>query len=104
MGFVQNTRQRLGSAAHFVGRHAATAGKAALTAAVVAGAAYNAYHGHADQQARDAQANWQAERGRERFEELLKHHRREPMPPGYDPFANHGGPTPSFIVPVKYDR
>jgi hypothetical protein len=51
MGFVQNTRQRLGSAAHFVGRHAATAGKAALTAAAVAGAAYSAYQTHGQVQA-----------------------------------------------------
>ena len=51
MGCMQNTRQRIGSAAHFVGRHAATAGKAALTAAAVAGAAYNAYETHGQVQA-----------------------------------------------------
>ena len=50
MGFAQNTRQRLGSAAHFVGKHA-TAGKAALTAAAVAGAAYSAYQTHGQVQA-----------------------------------------------------
>ena len=51
MGFVQSARQRLGSAAHFVGKHAATAGKAALTAAAVAGAAYSAYQTHGQVQA-----------------------------------------------------
>ena len=44
MGFLQNARQRLGSAAHFVGRHAATAGKVALGAAAVAGPTYHATH------------------------------------------------------------
>ena len=83
MGFMQNTRQRLSSAAHFVGRHAVTAGKAALTAAAVAGAAYNAYQKHSDGQARLAQANWQAEQGRLHYEELLRQapHRQHTSPP-----------------------
>ena len=52
MGFVQDARQRLGSAAHTIGRHAATAGKVALTAAAVAGAAYSAYETHGQVQTR----------------------------------------------------
>ena len=52
MGFVQDARQRLGSAAHTIGRHAATAGKVALTAAAVAGAAYHAYETHGQVQTR----------------------------------------------------
>ena len=46
MGFLQNARQRLGSAANFVARHGATAAKVALGAAgaaAAAGAAYRAY-------------------------------------------------------------
>ena len=49
MGYLQNTRQRLASAAHVVGKHALTAGKVALGAAAVAGAAYHAYQRHAYQ-------------------------------------------------------
>ena len=47
MGYLQHTRQRLASAARVVGKHAATAGKVALGAAAVAGAAYHAYHSNA---------------------------------------------------------
>ena len=50
MGFVQNARQRLGSAANFVARHGATAAKVALGAAgaaAAAGAVYKAYHSDA---------------------------------------------------------
>ena len=50
MGFLQNARQRLGSAANFVARHGATAAKVALGAAgaaAAAGAAYKAYHSDA---------------------------------------------------------
>ena len=50
MGFLQNARQRLGSAANFVARHGATAAKVALGAAgaaAAAGAAYRAYHSDA---------------------------------------------------------
>ena len=47
MGYLQSARQRLGAAAHFVGKHAATAGKIALATAAVAGAAYNAHQSHA---------------------------------------------------------
>ncbi len=52
MGFVQNARQRLGSAAHTIGKHAATVGKVALGAAAVAGAAYHAYQTHGQVQTR----------------------------------------------------
>ena len=52
MGFVQDARQRLGSAAHSIGKHAATAGKVALTAAAVAGAAYHAHQTHGQVQTR----------------------------------------------------
>ena len=72
MGYLQDARQRLGSVAHTVGKHAATAGKIALTAAAVAGAAYHAHQTHADRHVRDTQADWQAERGRQRYHELLK--------------------------------
>ena len=47
MGYLHNTRQRLASAARVVGKHALTAGKVALGAAAVAGAAYHAYQHHA---------------------------------------------------------
>jgi hypothetical protein len=52
MGFLQDTRQRLGAAAHVVGKHAATVGKVALTAAAVAGAAYHAHQTHGEVQTR----------------------------------------------------
>ena len=52
LGFVQNARQRLGSAAHTIGKHAATVGKVALGAAAVAGAAYHAYQTHGQVQTR----------------------------------------------------
>ena len=47
MGYLQNARQRLGSAAKLVARHGATAAKVAVAAAAVAGAAYKAYHSNA---------------------------------------------------------
>ena len=83
MGFLQSARQRLGSAAHSIGKHAATVGKVALGAAAVAGAAYHAYQTHSDGQARLAQADWQAERGRQRYEELIRQapHRQHTSPP-----------------------
>ena len=56
MGFLQNARQRLGSAAHAVGKHAVTAGKIALATAAVAGAAYNAHQTHGAVQARTGHA------------------------------------------------
>ena len=40
MGYLQNARQRLASAAHLVRKHARTAGKVALGAAAVAGAVH----------------------------------------------------------------
>ena len=49
MGLIQNARQRVASAARVVGKHAVTAGKVALGAAAVAGAAYHAYQRHASQ-------------------------------------------------------
>ena len=47
MGYLQSARQRLASAAHLARKHAATAGKVALGAAAVAGAAYHAYRSNA---------------------------------------------------------
>ena len=47
MGLIQNARQRVASAARVVGKHALTAGKVALGAAAVAGAAYHAHQRHA---------------------------------------------------------
>ena len=52
MGYLQGARQRLGSAAHSIGKHAATVGKVALGAAAVAGAAYHAYQTHGEVQTR----------------------------------------------------
>jgi hypothetical protein len=72
MGFLQAAKQRVGAAAKTLGRHAATVGKVAVGVAAVAGAAYHAHQSHGERFARDAQANWQAERGRERYENLLK--------------------------------
>ena len=43
MGYLQSVRRRLGSAARFVGQHAGTVGRAALGAAVLAGAALGAH-------------------------------------------------------------
>ena len=52
MGLLQRARQRLGSAARSIGKHAVTAGKVALGAAAVAGAAYHAYQTHGQVQTR----------------------------------------------------
>jgi len=57
MGFLQNARQRLGSAARTVGKHAVTAGKIALATAAVAGAAYHAHQTHGAVQARTGHAH-----------------------------------------------
>lgn len=86
MGYLQNARQRLGSVARTVGRHAARVGKAALTAAAVAGAAYGAYQTHEHhlyREARSAESGLQAERGRLHYEELLRTapHRQRTSPP-----------------------
>ena len=102
MGYLQSARQRLASAAHAVRKHAATAGQVALGVAAVAGAAYHAHQGHMERNARLEQAEWQADQGRRRFEELLKHRNPAPRGPSWNPHANHGR-TPSYIVPVKYN-
>ena len=52
MGYLQTAKQRVGAAAKTLGRHAATIGKVAVGAAVVAGAAYNAHQTHSMVQAR----------------------------------------------------
>ena len=103
MGFVQNARQRLGAAANFVKKHAATVGHVALGAAAVAGAVY-ANHQHAAREAAshqrylDNQGNMDWFSNQPGIREALERRNAEPRP---NPHANHGR-VPSYIVPVRY--
>ena len=103
MGYLQNGRQHLASAGRVVGKHALTAGKVALAAAAVAGAAYNAHQTHSAVDARRAQAEWQAERGRRRFEELARQP-RAPRPRDWDPHNSSAFALPPGLPqPVRYN-
>lgn len=103
MGFLQAARHRAHAVGKLFARHAATAGRLGLAAAAVGAAAY---HAHGTHSARE-------ERSRQRYRDNAgnmdwitsqpeyREHSARPSEP-WNPHANTGGPTPAFIVPVKY--